>query len=282
MKKTARNLSVAFLALGLAASATACGQEAESTVAADCEPKHEFPTVEEGKLTVGITEIPPYSYTKDGQPTGSDVELITQFAEENCLELTPVPLAYTAAVPAVQNKRIDLTVGDWYRTEARTKIVNLTAPIYLDELGVISTDGLTSIDGLKGRQVGTVDGYMWVEDLRAMLGSDLKVYPSSVELKQDLESGRIDVGVDAYGTALFNFPEDSEYKVTTVEPDDKVAATVEPAQSTFPYTKDNTEMGKALDATIEEKRESGELVRILEEHGLPATSAEVGEPRLIS
>ncbi|WP_432246084.1 substrate-binding periplasmic protein (plasmid) [Arthrobacter sp. G.S.26] len=281
MKKAARNLSIAVLALGLAASATACSRNAESTVSSDCKPKHQFSTVEQGKLTVGITEIPPYSYTKDGKPAGADVELITEFASENCLELKTVPLAYVAAVPSVQNKRIDLTVGDWYRTAARTKIVNLSAPIYLDELGVISLDGLTNINDLKGKQVGTVDGYLWVNDLRKMLGSELKVYPSSVELKQDLESGRIDVGVDAYGTALYNFPEESKFKVTTVEPDDQVAATVEPAQSAFPYTKDNGELGKALDGTIEEKRKSGDLVKVLEENGLPATSAEVGEPRLI-
>jgi polar amino acid transport system substrate-binding protein len=281
MNKAARNLTIAVLALGLSASATACSRTAESAVSNDCKPKHQFPTIEQGKLTVGVTDIPPYSYLKDGKPTGSDVELITQFAAENCLELKNVPLAYTAAVPSVQNKRIDVTIGDWYRTKARTKIVNLTAPIYLDELAVISPSGFTNINDLKGKQVGTVDGYMWVGDLRNMLGSSLKVYPSSVELKQDLESGRIDVGVDAYGTAMYNFPEGSKYKVTTVKPDAQIAATIQPGQSTFPYTKDNTEMGKALDATIEEKRKSGELVKILEKHGLPASSAEVGEPRLI-
>lgn len=281
MKNTARNVSVAVLALALSASATACAREAESTVASDCEPKHQFSTIEEGQLTVGITEIPPYSYTENGQPAGADVDIIKEFASANCLDVKPVPLAYSAAVPSVQNGRIDLTVGDWYRTEARSEIVNLTAPIYLDEFGVISPDGITQVQDLVGKSVGTVDGYLWVEDLRTMLGGDLKVYPSSVELKQDIDSGRIDVGVDAYGTALFNFPEDSGFKVTTVEPDPQVQATVEPAQTGFPYTKDNAELGEALDATIEEMRESGQLVEILEANGLPASSAEVGEPRLI-
>lgn len=281
MNKATRNLAVAVLAVSLTASATACSRNAEPTVAPDCKPQREFTTVEQGKLTVGITEIPPYGYTKDGQPAGADVELIKDFAADNCLELKPVALAYSAAVPSVQNKRIDLTVGDWYRTAARSEIVNLTAPIYLDEFGVISPEGITSVEDLRGKNVGTVDGYLWVNDLRTMLGSQLKVYPSSVELKQDLESGRIDVGVDAYGTALYNFPEGAEFKVTTVKPDPQVQATVEPAQTAFPYTKDNPDLGKALDATIEEKRKSGELVEILKANGLPESSAEVDEPRLI-
>lgn len=281
MNKAVRNLSIAVLALGLSASASACSRNAESTVSSDCKPQHQFSTIEQGKLAVGITEIPPYSYTKQGKPAGADVDLVREFASANCLELKTVPLAYSAAVPSVQNKRIDLTVGDWYRTAARNEIVSLTAPIYLDEFGVISPDGVTNVGDLKGKNVGTVDGYLWVNDLRTMLGGQLKVYPSSVELKQDLESGRIDVGVDAYGTALYNFPEGSKFKVTTVKPDSRVQATVEPAQTGFPYTKDNADLGKALDATIEEKRKSGDLIKILEANGLPASSAKVGEPRLI-
>ena len=276
-----RALTAAALAGGVALAATGCGgRNAESTVAADCEPAHTFPTVSEGALTVGVTEIPPFSYTKDGTPAGVDVDIVKEFAQANCLELKYQPLAYTAAVPSVQNKRIDLTIGDWYRTKARSEIVNLSAPMYLDELGVISKEGITTVEQLRGKKVGTIDGYLWVEDLRELLGGDLKVYPSSVELKQDIEAGRIDVGVDAYGTALHNF-KDSEYQVTTVEPDPAVAATVQPAQTALPYTKDNTEMGTALDEAINGLHSSGRMVEILEQHGLPASAAEVGEPRLI-
>jgi polar amino acid transport system substrate-binding protein len=60
-----------------------------------------------------------------------------------------------------------------------------------------------------------------------------------------------------------------------------VQATVQPAQTAFPYTKANTELGAALDATVAELHESGRMVELLEEHGLPASAAEVGEPRLI-
>ncbi|MFD1210534.1 substrate-binding periplasmic protein [Arthrobacter sp. GCM10027362] len=280
MNKMFRTLTAAALACGVALTAGACSRNAESTVAADCKPAHTFPTVSKGTLTVGLPEIPPFSYTKDGKPTGVDVDIVNEFAKANCLEVKYQPVAYTAAVPSVQNKRIDLTVGDWYRTKARTEIVNLSAPMYLDELGVISKEGITSMEQLKGKQVGTIDGYMWVSDMRKMLGGDLKVYPSSVELKQDIEAGRLDVGVDAYGTALYNF-KDSKYKVTTVKPDPAVAATVQPAQTTLPYTKDNTGMGTALDEAINNLHSTGRMVEILKQHGLPDSAAEVGKPRLI-
>ncbi|HEX2247578.1 MAG TPA: transporter substrate-binding domain-containing protein, partial [Arthrobacter sp.] len=274
-----RTLTAAVLACGVAATSAACSRTAESsTVPEDCQPAHAFPTISEGTLTVGLTEIPPYSYTKDGTPTGVDVDIVDEFAKTNCLTVKYQPVTYSAAVPSVQNQRIDLTIGDWYRTEARAEVVNLSAPMYLDEFGVISAEGITSVDQLKGKKVGTVDGYLWVEDLRKLLGSDLQVYPSSVELKQDIEAGRVEFGVDAYGTALYNFGE-SDYQVTTVEPDPVVAATVEPAQTGLPYNKDNTELGTALDDSINELHSSGRMVEILEQHGLPASAAEVGDPR---
>ena len=280
MRKSFRTTASAVLAGGLLLTGSACSREAASTVAADCEPTATFPTVREGTLTVGQTEIPPFSYTDGGEPAGLDVDIVSEFAAENCLELEFQPVAYTAAVPSVQGGRIDLTLGDWYRTKARAEIVGLSAPLYLDELGIISKEGITDIQELKGKQVGTVDGYLWVEDLRALLGGELKTYPSSTELKQDIEAGRLEIGVDAYGTALYNF-EDSDYEITTAEPDEAVQATVQPAQTAFPYTKANTELGAALDATVAELHESGRMVELLEEHGLPASAAEVGEPRLI-
>ncbi|MEO7350951.1 MAG: transporter substrate-binding domain-containing protein [Marmoricola sp.] len=242
-------------------------------------PDHKLETVSSGKLKVGVTEIPPFSYVKNGQFAGLDYDIIKGFAKRNCVKLAPEPATYAAAVPGIISNRIDLTIGDWYRTAARAKQVGLTAPIYTDELSLTSKDGASSISALEGKRVGTVDGYLWVSDLRAMLGDKLHVYPSSAELKQDLEAGRLDIAVDAYGSALYAYGND--YKVTTVKPDPRVASTKEPAQVTFPYTRGNTALGKALDDYIAQLHKDGKLVEILKEHGLPASAAVVGAPRLI-
>ncbi|MFO7690306.1 MAG: transporter substrate-binding domain-containing protein [Cryobacterium sp.] len=280
MNNFGRSFSGAALVAGLVASLAACSTTEATDVADDCTADHVFSTIDSGVLTVGLTEIPPFSSTSDGEAVGVDVDIVSAFAASNCLTVDYVNLTYSAAVPSVESERIDLTVGDWYRTAARAEIVNFSAPNYLDEFSVISEAGITTVEGLVGNSVGTVEGYLWVDDLRTLLGSDLQVYPSSVELKQDIESGRINVGVDAFGTSLYNFG-DSDYEVTTVGPDERVLATVEAAQTGFPYTKGNTDMGVALDASIAELHASGGMVDILETHGLPASAADVGEPRLI-
>lgn len=274
-----RLAAISVAILSLAVLTVGCGRET-ATVSADCKPKHEFDTTKSGELVVGVTEIPPFSYTENGEPAGLDFEIIKKFAEESCKALVPQPVTYAAAVPSVQSARIDLTIGDWYRTADRAEEVGLTAPLYTDELSVVSESGVDSIEGLLGKSVGTVDGYLWVSDLRALLGDKLKVYPSSAELKQDFDSGRLDVAVDAYGSSLYSFGED-DVEVTTVDPDKRVAATLDPAQVTFPYTPDNKALGEALDAFIADLHESGELVQMLEKFGLPASAADVGEPRLI-
>lgn len=278
-----RRVACTIAALSLALASAACGRDdgmVGESIADDCAPEYEFDTTASGKLTVGVTEIPPFSYTEDGKPAGLDYEIIQGFAERSCLQLVATPVTYAAAVPSVKSERIDLTIGDWYRTADRAQQVGLTAPIYTDELSVTSADGVDSIDDLKSKTVGTVDGYLWVEDLRALLGNRLQVYPSSAELKQDVEAGRLDVAVDAYGSALHSFPGD-DYQVTTVEPDPRVAATQQPAQVTFPHSPDNAEMREALDAYIADLHESGALVELLADYGLPASAADVGKPRLI-
>ena len=53
-----------------------------------------------------------------------------------------------------------------------------------------------------GKQVGSVQGFLYVEDLRKLVGAGLHLYPNIVNLHQDLEAGRIDAAVDGYSTGV--------------------------------------------------------------------------------
>ena len=79
-------------------------------------------------------------------------------------------------------------------------------PPYLDGMGIVSKTGATTVADLeKMNKVGTIDGYLWVEDLKKILGDSLVTYPSSVELKADFDAGRLDADVDAYGVQVLQF-----------------------------------------------------------------------------
>ncbi|GAA3699428.1 hypothetical protein GCM10023081_40380 [Arthrobacter ginkgonis] len=270
--------SAAFTALALSSCS---GQVSATSVPDDCVPQSEVKTLQEGVLTVAAPEFPPFSSVSNGQATGADADIVKQFAADNCLEIRMEPTSYAGTIPAVQSNRADLAIGCYYRTAQRAEIVDLSAPVYTDDMGVISGDGVTSIRAMEQLKVGTVDGYLWVADMKSVLGDKLTVYPSAVEMQADLKAGRIQVGLDGFGSAAEMYKDIPDYKVLVVEPDERVVASREPAQIGFPHTKGNTSLTEALDASIESMKADGKISEILTANGLPETAAETGEPRLI-
>ncbi|MBE2275345.1 MAG: amino acid ABC transporter substrate-binding protein [Rhodobacteraceae bacterium] len=251
--------------------------------AQDCTPAHQFPTVTPGALTVGTYELLPFISTKDGGFSGTDAEIIKEIAKMECLEIKTVALDPAALIQAVVAGQIDMTVGNWYRTAARAEVVNLSGPLYLDQMGIISKDGFTKVAEAEGKKVGTVQGYLWSDHVKTVFGDDATLYPTTVGMAQDLAAGRLEVGFESY-TVVKEAQKSGAYdgyQVLVVESDERIPATVEPGQSTFPHTKGNDAMTTALDEDIAALRASGRLAEILVAAGLDASAAEPGEPRLI-
>lgn len=261
-----------------ASSAAACSSSSTSGPSSNCKPAHQFSTIEKGSLTVAGYDLPPYSKLAGGKVTGVDGDIVAAIAKKECLTISPKWMATAAVIPTVQSRRADLAVGDWYRTKARAQVVSLSAPMYADQMALISKDGVANISQLKGRQVGTVDGYLWVDDLKKYLGGSMKVYSTTLNMNQDLKAGRIDIGVDSYGSAKFNNP---NLKVEVAASDPAVAASQQPAQSTLPVPKGNAQLLKAIDEDIAELHKSGDIAKFLEKNGLPKSASETGDPRLI-
>ena len=268
----------------LFASVAVIGTMATMAHAQECTPAHTFPTVEAGKLTVAIYEYPPFStVTADGQIGGVDSYIVKAIAKANCLEIVPVSVDPAATIQYVVSGKADVAVGDWYRTEERAKVMGLSWPTYLDQMGMYSKDGLSKIEDLLGKKVGTVSGFLWVTELQGLLGADLQLYPNPVALAQDLAAGRVEVGVDSFGTGVFAQAKGGYegIQIKVAEPDDRVQASIQAAQAAIIYSLDNPEFGAALDAGIQAMHASGELAEILKANGLDPSGADVGEPRLV-
>jgi polar amino acid transport system substrate-binding protein len=265
-------------ALTLAGLAGCAKPVASGQVPRDCKPAHEFETVQDGTLTVTTFDLPPFTQVKGHELAGVDGDILYAIAERECLTVTVVPQATAANIPTVKVGRADLTAAAWYRTAERAKIVALSDPLYTDQMGIISKQGISAIPELKGRTVGTVDGYLWVQDLQKYLGSDLKIYSTTLNMYQDLAAGRLDVGVDSFGSGEYNA---EGLRVEVAQPLDAVAASQQGAQIAYPINADNAAMLEAVNEDIAELRTSGELGRILERNGLDRSAGDVGEPELI-
>ena len=252
--------------------------------AAGCTPAHKIDsTVNPGKLTVAIYEYPPFAVTGGAQISGVDGDILQGIATSECLTLTPVVVDPAATIQYVLAGKADVAAGDWYRTAARAQVLGLSAPTYLDQMGIYSKDGVSTVASMIGKQVGTVSGFLWVAELQQLLGSNLRLYPNPVALAQDLEAGRIEIGVDSYGTGAYA-QKRGGYRgiiIKVAEPDPRVQASIQAAQSGFPYTKANASLGAAMDADIVAMHTDGKIAGFLRSFGLNPSGADVGTPRLV-
>lgn len=277
MTSTMRRLSIALVGLYFAgAGATA---NADS-----CKPAHQFETIRPGTLSIAVWDFPPYSIPAGTQDIkGVDGEIVKQIAARECLKISVSVVDPAAVVQSVVSRRADIGLGDWYRTADRAKVLGLSGPMYLDQMAVISKQGVDTVGSIVGKRVGTVQGYLWTGDLQKLLGSALVVYPNPVAMAQDLAAGRIDAGTDSYAVSQYNQTKGGypAMKIMLVKPDPRVPATLEPGQTALLFTKTNAALGTALSANIEALRQSGEIARILKTYGLSTSAAEVGAPRII-
>lgn len=242
-------------------------------------------TITPGKLTVAAWDYPPVSIIgSDGSVTGVDPSIVEAIAKDNCLEVVYHTMEPAATIQSVVSGRADVAIGGWNRTKARSEAMGLSAPTFLAIAGIYSKDGIDEFSKLEGHPVGTVTGYLWVNDLQDVFGSDLKLYPSAVALEQDLLAGRIVAAVDSYIAGINNQTRNGRYQGVTIlqaQPDERVEASVVPAQAGLIYTKDNAALGAALDQGIERLRAEGTIAKLITDAGYDAAIADVGEPRLM-
>ncbi len=250
----------------------------------ECKPAHKFETIKPGVLLVAAYEFPPYSYTGANKTlTGVDGEVVKLIAEMECLKVELLMMDPAATIQYVVTKRADVAIGDWYRTAERAKIMGLSAPMYLDQMGLMSKAGYTKIEEIQDKKVGTVQGSLWVKNLQDVVGSNLTIYPNPVAMAQDLSAGRIEVGIDSYAVGL-TAQKKGGYPgilIKVSEPDQRVRATIQAGQATLPHDKANTGLRDAVNANISELHRSGKIAEILTKFGLDVGAADVGEPRLI-
>lgn len=275
----------AVITLATASMLSACGGGSASPVAAGCTPKHQgVKTVSNGKLTIGVIDIPPFSSYNSGKPEGIDVSIATKAAKDECLEPAYQQATYADAIQSISGGTIDIAIGTIDATAKRMKAVDFSASTYLDGMGIASKSGASSIKDLETvGTVGTVDGYLWVDDLKKILGNNLKTYPSSVELKADFDAGRLAADVDAYGVQVGQFKDSPGVKVALAndKPDPRVQAIVKSPEAAFPLTKGNTSLKTALSADIEQQRKDGTIADLLTAAGLKASLGDVGATQYV-
>lgn len=262
----------AISAFGLAACGGSSSAE-NSEVAKDCTPAHkDVKTKVPGTLTVAVYVSAPYTSLERDSLGGIDGTIIKRLAKEECLKIAASPVDGAAFVTQVQSGRADAAIGGIAHTDDRAKILSLSDTMYHEGMSVLSADGLKSLEDLKGKKVGVIQGYLWNEQLVDALGKDnVKIYQDSVSLNNDLTSGRADAGI--YTSAEAAFRAKGDLKAAVFEPNNTIPASHETFDIVILSPKGSTSLTAAFNEDIAAITKSGELAQILEDNGIDSTIA---------
>lgn len=276
--------SVTALMLLAACGDTTAEPEAEGgmagTVAEDCTPLHEFSTLEDGVLNVAAMNAAPkfHALSDSGPFEGIDATLITEFAEENCMEVLFKPMTGPAAQLDLSEGNSDLFGGLHIKTEERGEVFGQSdGYIIYDALGVTSAaeDSFQTIESLDGATIGALSGSFFVEPLKEALGDEnVEEYQNETNAFEDLQAGRIDA-VANQSMMSFNLSKDEDdYETFVIEEDSNYPELTALLEITWPHTKDVPEFTAAIDDYYTRAKEDGTVERVLEENGVEPEIAE--------
>ncbi|MEI8412597.1 MULTISPECIES: substrate-binding periplasmic protein [unclassified Kribbella] len=265
---------LAVLALGLG-SLTACGGESKAPVS---DAAAALGTLEPGVLKVAIQPYAPYTSMVGDKMTGLDADILNAVAGKLGLTVKPEVTDFAGMLANVQSRRVDITIGGVAWTAERQKQGLFTDPPYYSPpaMAVRAGEHYQTVNDLQGKDLGTVEGYVWVKSIQAVPGAKLHAYPDGNGVFDDLGAGRINVGFLDPLLVLAAQKERPELKVETqylTPPSDAELKAHPPYEYFRPYMtsfylpKQATALEKAISEQIRAMYTSGELTKLIEKYG---------------
>jgi polar amino acid transport system substrate-binding protein len=248
--------------------ALAGGGFAGSSKAADLE------LVEAGKLTVAFNGDMPGTGWQDGHLVGLDGEVMQLIAEELGLKVQPALMEWAAEIASVKAGRVDIMHGMMGWNDQRIKVINISDPIYYGGANITQkkSTNWSTVKELEGKTIATIQGFGWIDQLKAIEGSTLKLYDTSDAAIRDLLAGRIE--------ALFADPPLIQYAITknpdwdihsvaiTQDFDEKYSLLTGKYNVVFGLNQEAPELLKAVNAKIAEIWASCKNLEIAKKYGL--------------
>jgi polar amino acid transport system substrate-binding protein len=147
--------------------------------------------------------------------TGALVDVTKAVARNADFEAEFKETAFSALIPSLLARKIDIIAAAMLRTAPREKVVDFSAPVcsYGAGLVVRSTDQrmYRTLADLRGLTVGAQVGTRYVEQLQSAGPKEVKTYDSLYDILRDLRFGRIEAG---YGDAPI-----LRYELDKIQPD---------------------------------------------------------------
>jgi polar amino acid transport system substrate-binding protein len=164
--------------------------------------------IEPGKLNVAFNGDMPGTSYENGRLIGLDGELMHLIADGLGLEVVPNLMEWAAEIQSVKTGRVDIMHGMMGWNDQRIKVINISDPIYYGGANITQSKATnwSTVAELEGRTIATIQGFGWIDQLKAIDGATLKLYDTSDAAIRDLLAGRIE--------ALFADPPLIQYAIS--------------------------------------------------------------------
>jgi len=202
MSRLLRKYELGALLGGLALSLWLAGPTAGKAAAAELE------LIEPGVLNVAFNGDMPGTGWQDGHLIGLDGELMQWIANQLGLKVKPNLMEWAGEIQSVKTRRVDIMHGMMGWNDQRIKVINISDPIYYGGANITQkkSTNWSSIKELEGRTIATIQGFGWIDQLKAIKGAKLRLYDTSDAAIRDLLAGRIE--------ALFADPPLIQYAIS--------------------------------------------------------------------
>jgi ABC-type amino acid transport substrate-binding protein len=231
-------------------------------------------TVKPGVLTVAIDNDMPFCKDDNGNLIGVDGEIMTEIGKSLGLKVEPVVMEWAAEIASVQSGRVDTNICGMAYTAEREKVVNLSHPAYFQvtEFTQLKSSSIKSLEDLKGKKVGTIQGYFYIPELKQVpwIGEqNLKLYNTIDAAIQDVIAKRVDAIVIGAASSAWLQRQHPEWnlKYEPVAASQYMPDTTDKARTVFSTRKDNTELLNAMNTVIDKLKGDGSVKKILTKYG---------------
>jgi len=164
--------------------------------------------VKKGTLVVAFNGDMPGTGWQDGHLIGLDGELMQMVAKNLGLKVKPALMEWAAEIASLKAGRVDIMHGMMGWNDQRIKVINISDPIYYGGANITQrkSTNWSTIKELEGRTIATIQGFGWIDQLKQIKGTTLKLYDTSDAAIRDLLAGRIE--------ALFADPPLVQYAIS--------------------------------------------------------------------
>ena len=231
-------------------------------------------TLEPGKLNIAMNGDMPMTQFKDGVLSGTDGELMVLAAKAIGLEPVIHQMDWAAEIESTKQGKVDIMHGAMGWKTERTKIMILTEPIYY--FGTLLTQkaghNWHTFADMKGRSVGTVNGFTLVPELKKVDGiGEVKLYDTSDGAVQDLVAGRVDMIILDPPLVQYVIKQHPEWNLEQIALDpipDKYPIMSTKYNVIFGVNKNEPELAEAINQQILQMWKDCTNVKVMAKYGL--------------